>query len=82
MNIIIEPLKKYSNMIQKCDPYPAGNISLVDCPISSVDKLPEFSPAGSYRIDVRFFNEHNVTILIYTAFMTIEAKGIDPLLVG
>lgn len=81
MNLIIDPLRKYSNFIQRC-PYPAGNISVVDCPINSIDKLPVFFPAGSYRVDVRLFNEHNVTIFVYIAFITIKAKGTDPLLVG
>lgn len=81
MSLLFEPLKKYSNFIKKC-PYPAGNISMVDCPLSSIERPPPYLPAGDFRSDVRIFNDHNVTVIAYRAFVTIEANGIDPLLMG
>lgn len=79
IDLIIEPLKKYSNFVQKC-PF-SGNISIVHVPITSVN-TPAFVPAGDYRIDARLFNEKNLTIFFYRSYVTVEAKGIDQLLVG
>lgn len=80
-NILFEPLKKInSSFIQKC-PYKIGNISMINLPISSV-QLPPFIPASDYRMDMRMFNEQNVTFFLYRGFGTIKANGLDPLLVG
>lgn len=80
LNIILESVKKYSNFIQKC-PYNIGILSAVDFPVDTID-FPPFVPAADYRIDIRVFNDKNVTILGYNVFLTIEAKGIHQLLVG
>lgn len=80
MDMIIEPLTKYSNIIQKC-PYKIGNISIKNFPVDII-KYPPFMPAGDYRINVRFFNELNLTIILYKIFGTIVPKGLDQLLVG
>lgn len=80
LNILIEPFKKYSNLIHPC-PYNIGNLTIADFPVDCI-KFPEFIPAGEYRVDFRLFNKKNETIYLYRAFLTIEAKGIDQLLVG
>lgn len=79
-NMVIEPLTKHSNFIQKC-PYKIGNISINNLPVD-IFKYPPFMPAGDYRINLRIFNEHNLTILLYKVFGTIVPKGLDQLLVG
>lgn len=80
MDLIIEPLKKYSNFIQLC-PYNVGNISAHNVPTECI-KYPPFLPAADYRINVRLFNEKNGTIILFRYFGTVEAKGIHQLLVG
>lgn len=80
MDVIIQPLRIYSNFIQKC-PYKIGNLSMQNVPAHSL-AYPQFFPAGEYRVDVRLFNERNLTILVYRVFATIVPKGLDQLLIG
>lgn len=43
---------------------------------------PPFLPAGEFRIDWRWFNKNNKTIIFYSSYVYIKAKGIHQLLVG
>lgn len=80
INIMIEPIKKYSNFIQRC-PYSAGNFTAIKLQIDGMN-YPAFIPAADYRVDIRLFNEKNQTIILIRSFLLVQAKGIHQLLVG
>lgn len=58
-----------------------GNISMENVPVYSL-AYPAYFLAGDYRIDLKFWNEKNLTILLYRIFGTIVPNGIDQLLLG
>lgn len=47
----------------------------LNVPSDSIN-YPLFIPAADYRLDLRIFNEKNLTVMFHKGFFSVEPKGI------